>query len=338
MRHGLTFASWRSSVGNDIEVAFTDRDINFHGGQDHDNRVRVERSIRDPETDDLSPSLWINRGGESFGAITGAEANEVIFDYLIGSRRDDEVEGSDDGVYLNGGRGHDSLAGGAGNDILQGGPGADWYDGTDRLDGGGGIDTARYTQAFEDHQVHIADDEVTITGQGSHDTLTDMEFAVFGDGTTLHLASGNAFHGEPLERPEPDTVLEGDGLLPGVVDEDTELLVTGNTTSSWSTGYVAELFVQNLSDEEIVDPRVRFDLPAEIDTLWNGRVETTDGGYRVRDDDPGTLEPGEAWRFAFKAYGDDQSLPDTLQAEANGNSLQVQLLGIGDSPVVEVAG
>ncbi|TDR56249.1 cellulose binding domain-containing protein [Halomonas ventosae] len=338
MRHGLTFASWRSSVGNDIEVAFTDRDINFHGGQDHDNRVRVEQSIRDPETDDLSPSLWINQGGESFGAITDAEANEVIFDYLIGSRRSDKIEGSDDGVYLNGGSGHDSLTGGAGNDILQGGPGNDWYDGTDLLDGGAGVDTARYADDYDDHQVLKGEEESVILGQGSQDTLVDMEFAVFGDGTTLHLASGNAFHGEPLERPEPDAVLEGDGLLPGVVDEGTELLVTGNTTSSWSSGYVAELFVQNLSDEEIVDPRVRFDLPAEIDTLWNGRVESSDDGYSVRDDDPGTLEPGEAWRFAFKAYGDDPSLPDTLQAEANGNGLQVQLLGIGESPVEEVVG
>lgn len=338
MRHSLVFASWRSSVGNEVQVVSTDRDINFHGGRDHDNSVRVLSSIRDPETDGLSPSLYINEEGESFGAPTDPEANEVVFDYLIGSRRDDDVQGSDDGVYLNGGPGHDRLSGGTGNDVLQGGPGDDWYDGTDVLDGGGGIDTARYTQAYDAHQVQLDDEEVTITGQGSHDTLIDMAFAVFGDGVTLHLASGNAFRGEPLERPSPEAILESDGLLPGVVDEDTELLVTGNTTSRWSSGYVAELFVQNLSDEEIVDPQVRFDLPAEIDTLWNGHVETTEDGYLVRDDNPGSLEPGEAWRFAIKAYGDDQSLPDTLQAESEGASLQVQVLGIGDSPIEEVAG
>lgn len=338
MRHGLTFASWRSSVGNDIEVAFTDRDINFHGGQDHDNRVRVEQSIRDPEADDLSPSLWLNQGGESFGAITDSEANEVLFDYLVGSRRSDEVEGSDAGVYLNGGLGHDSLSGGAGNDILQGGPGDDWFDGTDHLDGGTGIDTARYTGDYGDHEVLMGEEETLILGRGSQDTLVDMEFATFGDGTTLHLASGNAFHGEPLERPEPEAVLQGQRQLPGIIEDDTDLLVTGNITSSWSSGYVAELFVQNLSTEEVVDPRVRFDLPADIDTLWNGNVEDTDGGYLVGDDTPATLEPGEAWRFAFKAYGDDQSLPDTLKAEAEGNRLQVQVLGLGDDQIEEVVG
>lgn len=448
MRHSVVFASWRSSVGNEVQVATTDRDVNFHGGRDHDNSVRVLSSIRDPETDAMSPSLYVNEGGESFGAPTDPEANTVIFDYLIGSRRDDTIQGSDDGVYLNGGLGHDTLSGGSGDDLLQGGPGADWNDGTDILDGGQGVDTARYTGAFADHEIEFSEHGVIITGQGSQDTLTDMEFAVFGDGITLHLASGNAFHGSPLAMPsaeeilssggddpalsitshitsswssghvaeviienlsdsaisnpeigfdlaaEIDTLWNGDmtrdgdrywvrddsdsvlapgdswrfsykaygeesppsdlaaraedgqpleilgesGPTPNLLDDDAELLVTGNITSQWSSGYVAEVFVENVSDDEIIDPELAFDLPAEIDTLWNGDVIGGDEGYLVRDDSDLTLEPGEAWRFAFKAYGDDQSLPDTLQAEANGNRLQVQLLGIGDSPVEEVVG
>lgn len=65
MRHSVLFASWRSSVGNDIHVDHTDRDINFHGGQDHDNIVEVEQSIRNPGFDKMSPTLWINQGGKA---------------------------------------------------------------------------------------------------------------------------------------------------------------------------------------------------------------------------------------------------------------------------------
>ncbi|MBB3229316.1 cellulose binding domain-containing protein [Halomonas stenophila] len=338
MRHGLVFASWRSSVGNDVEVASTTRDINFHGGRDHDNSVRVLRSERDPEADELSPTLYVNEDGESFGAPTDAEANRVSFDYVLGSRREDEIQGSDDGVYLDGGLGHDVLLGGAGDDILQGGPGADWYDGTDRLDGGQGVDTARYTGDFSAHEIAFTEDGPVVTGQGSEDTLVDMEFAVFGDGTTLHLASGNAFAGTALETPDAEAILAGDGETPALLDDDAELLVTGNVTSDWSDGYVAEVFVENVSDDDIVDPELGFDLPAEIDTLWNGDLAGGTDGYRVQDDNANTLVPGEAWRFAFEASGDDGTLPEEMTAsDSQGQSLDVQVLGLGNTAIEEVA-
>lgn len=338
MRHGLLFASWRSSAGNEVEIASTDRDVNFHGGRDHDNSVHVRQSIRDPEADALSPALYVNEDGESFGAPTDPDANEVVFDYLIGTRRSDEVQGSDDGVYLNGGLGHDHLRGGSGNDLLQGGPGDDWYDGDDRLDGGEGVDTARYTGGIDDHEIAMSDDGVIITGKGSEDTLTDMEFAVFGDGITLHTASGNLFRGEAIDAPEPGEILDGDGIRPAILEDDAELLVTGNVTSQWSSGYVAEVFVENVSDDDIVDPQVGFDLPADLDTLWNGVVGAADGGYRVQDNNANTLSPGDAWRFSFKAYGDDE-LPAEMSAETgSGQSLEVQVLGLGNNSVEEVAG
>ncbi|MBB3229315.1 cellulose binding domain-containing protein [Halomonas stenophila] len=316
MRHSLVFASWRSSVGNEAEIAFTDRDVNFHGGRDHDNSVRVLRSERDPEADALSSALYVNEGGVSFGAPTDPEANEVVFDYLIGSRRDDEVQGSDDGVYLNGGLGHDVLLGGAGDDLLQSGPGDDWYDGTDRLEGGLGVDTARYTGDFADHEISESENGVIITGQGSQDTLTDMEFAVFGDGITLHLTSGNTFRASPLAMPSPEEILSGGG-------DDPALKVTSNVTSSWSSGYVAEVFVENVSDADIINPEVGFDLAADLDTLWNGDVTRDADRYWVRDDSDLTLAPGNSWRFAFKAYGDDSAPANLAARDENGQPLEI---------------
>lgn len=448
MRHSLVFASWRSSMGNEVQVVATDRDINFHGGRDHDNSVRVLSSIRDPEADALSSALYVNEQGESFGAPTDPGANEVLFDYLIGSRRDDDVQGSDDGVYLHGGLGHDILSGGRGDDVLQGGPGDAWHDGTDTLDGGLGVDTARYAGDYADHEIQFAEHGVIVTGQGSQDTLTDMEFAVFGDGITLHLASGNAFQGAPLAMPRPEEILsgggedqalkitsqvtsswssghvaevfvenvsasdivspelgftldaeidtlwngevsreadrywvrdDGDGVLapgeswrfsykaygeealpgqlaaraedgqpleilgkggatPALLDDDAALLVSGNVTSQWSSGYVAEVFVENVAEEEIVDPELGFDLPAEIDTLWNGDLVEGPEGYRVRDDGELTLAPGEAWRFSFKAYGEDTLPAEMTAMDAEGQALEVQVLGLGNASVEEVAG
>ena len=337
MRHGLVFASWRSSVGNEVEVASTNRDVNFHGGRDHDNGVSVLRSVRNPDADTMSAALDINEGGESFGGPTDPEANRVTFDYLLGSRREDEVQGSDDGVYLNGGLGHDVLLGGAGDDILQGGPGDDWYDGTDLLHGGRGIDTARYTGDYDAHGIDFTRDSVEVTGRGSEDTLIDMEFAVFGDGTTLHLASGNAFEGTPLDMPAADEILDGDGELPTLLDDDAELLVTGNITSRWSAGYVAEVFVENVSDDDIIDPEVGFDLPASMLKLWNGEVSESSEGFRVQDNNAAALEPGEAWRFAFEADG-DEALPAEMTAQdGDGRHLDVQVLGLGNTDIEEVA-
>lgn len=326
MRHGLLFASWRSSVDNDVEVAHTDRDVNFHGGRDHGNQVRVERSLRDPEADGLSPTLWVNEGGHTFGAPTDPEANQVRFDYVIGSRRDDVIHGSDDGVYLSGGRGHDTLVGGAGNDILQGGPGNDWYGGHNTLHGGKGTDSALFTQNFERYDIRFEGDTVEVRDDmNSVDTLSDIQYAVFGDGTTLHVASRNLFDAEPISTPSEEDVLSSDGLLPPLIDDTADLVVTGNITSEWDDGHVAEIFVENVTSETLAVPELRVELSDELDTLWNGEHSREGDAYHIGDSRD--LAPGEAWRFAYRAYGHDKRLPESVEAD----DLELQLLGM-DAP------
>ncbi|TDX26052.1 cellulose binding domain-containing protein [Modicisalibacter xianhensis] len=191
MRHSILFASWRSSVGNEVHVLSTDRDVNFHGGQDHDNTVHVEQSIRDPNADGMSTTLWYNNGGESFGAITEAGANTIIFDYVIGSRRDDILQGSDDGVYLDGALGHDTLSGGKGDDILRGGLGRD------TLMGGEGFDTAILEQDYTAYKIRFNDDgSVYLDGSSDDNTLIDIEQAIFADGTRLDIATRQTSQGD----------------------------------------------------------------------------------------------------------------------------------------------
>ncbi|GHB07721.1 cellulose binding domain-containing protein [Modicisalibacter luteus] len=191
MRHSLLFASWRSSVGNEAHVISTDRDINFHGGQDHGNTVHVEQSIRDANADGMSTTLWYNNGGASFGAITEAGANTVTFDYVVGSKRNDILQGTDNGVYLDGALGHDTLYGGKGDDILRGGLG------NDVLHGGEGIDVAIFEQDYSAYKIRFNDDgSIYLDGSSDDDTLIDIEQAIFADGTRLDTATRQTSQGD----------------------------------------------------------------------------------------------------------------------------------------------
>ena len=138
MRHSVVFASWTSAAGNFVHVAQTDRDINFHGGQDHGNVVVVDRSLRDANSDIISPTLFVNTAGTHYGSVTDATANKVTFGTVEGTRLADVVTGYDSGSRLDGKGGNDSLTGGAGNDMLIGGSG------NDTLKGMAGVDIAKY--------------------------------------------------------------------------------------------------------------------------------------------------------------------------------------------------
>ncbi|SHF01373.1 Hemolysin-type calcium-binding repeat-containing protein [Modicisalibacter ilicicola DSM 19980] len=340
MRHGLLFASWRSSVDNDIHVASTDRDINFHGGRDHGNTVHVEKSIRDGDADKLSPALWVNSGGESFGAITDADANEVTFDYLIGTRRDDVIEGTDDGVYLNGGLGNDTLTGGKGDDILQGGPGNSWIDGNDILDGGDGDDIVRYTEDYDTFDISFKNGKIYVTDdKRQKDTLDNIEEIVFGDGTVLDTDSKDIRDGSALDRPSPSDILGEGSSASEEADPDAGVAVASSKISGWSTGYVAQVVIKNTSDSDIVDPEIQFDLPDDIDRVWNARIIEDDDGYRLTDNNSNTLEAGETWRFSYKAYGDDKALPSDFSVrDADGSALDTQLIGTSAQAVDSLMG
>ncbi|NJL71357.1 MAG: hypothetical protein HC888_06955, partial [Candidatus Competibacteraceae bacterium] len=97
---------------------------------------------------------------------------------------DEDVDGTGNELdnRLVGNRGNNVLLGLAGNDVLEGGAG------TDDLDGGDGTDTAVFTGNLADYAigflasggVTIAD---TVSGRDGLDTLTDIEFLQFADGT-----------------------------------------------------------------------------------------------------------------------------------------------------------
>ncbi|WP_111412343.1 cellulose binding domain-containing protein [Billgrantia lactosivorans] len=358
MRHSVLFASWRSSVGNDIHVKATDRDINFHGGQDHGNTVHVERSIRDAEADGLSPVVWYNSGGETFGAITEAGANQIVFDYAIGTRRDDLILGTDNGVYLDGALGHDTLIGGSGDDVLRGGLG------NDLLHGGAGFDVAHMEQGYSAYEIHFNDDgSALLSSAGEDDLLIDVERVLFTDGAVLDIVSRSVSLGEAPSVPTPEEILadpapgtgtdtplpeeeaatgapeestpEPDSPLPeaGEPALDASGFDLGLTVASrWSGGYVLRVEVANHTAIDVASPEIAFTLPAEITTFYGATLLEQNGdAYRVAYDGSDTLKAGGVMRFSFKAYAPVSELPTSLALNGTELTLDPTALVAGEA-------
>lgn len=76
------------------------------------------------------------------------------------------INGTNASEQLNGGIGFDLIAGGAGTNVLN---------------GGGGLNAALYTGVAASYDLDNDDGIITITGADNHDTLVNIQFAIFAD-------------------------------------------------------------------------------------------------------------------------------------------------------------
>lgn len=237
MRHSLVFGSHYSSAGNTVEIESTDRDVNFHGGLDHHNTVLVHSSIRTADVDGMSPTLWINTGGQSFGVPTDMADNVVGFEYVVGSKRADLILGTAGGDHLDGWGGSDSVLGLGGDDTLVGGTGDSWGD--DTLIGGSGYDTAILSGVPTDYTIVLG---ATANQAWFDDHLLDgIEAVQFqGDGSVMLLAADIAgYVADTLQPSPPANVLVGTGGadLYRVTDGSIEIVEAAgggwDTVESW---------------------------------------------------------------------------------------------------------
>ena len=199
-RHGVLFASYTSATGNAVQVAYTNRDINFHGGLDHGNTVVVDMSSRTVEEQRYMGAASFVNPGTNYGAPTDPNANSITFRHVVGTVRADTVTAHRDGGYLSTLGGDDTLVGGAGNDILDAGTGNDVIfasRGNDVVIGGPGTDT--FVFAFDRDQAIVQTmgaNKFFITTSLGTVSLTDVEALKFSNGTVaLALASTPTLHG-----------------------------------------------------------------------------------------------------------------------------------------------
>lgn len=187
-RHAVLFASWTSEANNTITVAETNRDINFHGGPDHDNVVHVLNSLRtDTEAGYMSPTLFVNSSGTSYGSATDPAANTVTFHNVTGTNKAELLVADDTGAEFHARAGADTLVGGKGNDLLYADKGNDLIyasAGNDTVDGGMGNDTLYYTLAKSEYVLgRDAAGNLLVVKPDGYDTLSGIETLSFSDGT-----------------------------------------------------------------------------------------------------------------------------------------------------------
>lgn len=307
MRHSVVFASWTSAVGNVVHVSQTDRDINFHGGRDHDNVVTVDRSVRDANSDIISPTVFVNTEGSHYGSVTDAGANQISFGWVEGTRMNDAVNGYDSGCMLDGKGGHDTLTGGAGNDLLIGGLG------NDVLKGGRGVDIALYTGNFADFRItaggagafQVRDG----AGKQGTDQLSEVEWLLFDDGA-LRLADmalrpvseGLAVFAavgpvEPVEPVEPVTPVAP--VTPVV----PEVMLRGTSGKDVFEVTVAGTTVSGLENFDTVRSTVSFTLAEDVERLDLIGTAAIDGTGSSKSDH---LHGNEAANVLRGLAGNDQ--------------------------------
>ncbi len=274
MRHSVVFSSWQSSVGNFVHVSTTDRDINFHGSPDHENVVMVDESIRDANSDIISPTLFINTQGTSYGSVTDADANVIEFGHVVGTRLSDDVTGYDNGAWLEGAGGDDTLTGGAGNDLLKGGAGKDV------LVGGGGEDIAEYDgkrSAFLITDKGYGSFDVKDTaGTQSIDTVSETEWLLFDDGA-LRLSDMKFTSTSAV-----DSVFAGPGTYnPAGTITPAPIIMVGTSGKDVFDVSVAGTIIQGLGEWDVVRSTVSFTMADDVerlDLLGTSAIDGTGGG------------------------------------------------------------
>jgi Ca2+-binding RTX toxin-like protein len=187
-RHAVLFASWTSEANNLITVEATNRDINFHGGPDHGNVVTVLNSLRtETEAGYMSPTLFVNATGTTYGTATDLSQNTVTFRNVTGTNKAEVLVADSSGAQIYARAGADTLVGGKGNDLLFADRGNDLIHasaGIDRIDGGMGTDTLYYALARSEYVLgRDAAGNLLVVKPDGCDTLSGIETLSFADGT-----------------------------------------------------------------------------------------------------------------------------------------------------------
>lgn len=225
--------------GDDVIYAGRDNDTVYGGeGQDTLWGGKGNDFVYGQGGDDLiyggNGNDWLDGGdgndtiyGQSGNdTITGNEGNDLIFgsvghDQLYGHFGDDVLHGEDGNDALYGGRGNDMLFGGTGQDTLVGASGSDTLDGqdgddlllggdgfdfifsgqgSDTINGGRHADTVIYDDiTYADAVITTSNATLTLTHMTGTDTLVNVEFLQFADGTYDIAAE--------VFSPDPDTLL-----------------------------------------------------------------------------------------------------------------------------------
>ena len=299
-RHAVLFASYTSAANNTIEVDFTNRDINFHGGLDHGNTVIVHHSIRTTAEQSYMASVSFFNSGTSYGAPTDANANVIKFENVVATVRADMVVAVDTGAHISTLSGNDSVQGGAGNDWVDMGTGSDLVlasAGEDTINGGQGVD--RLVFGLHSSQVLVT----TIGGQ-----------------SVVLSALGHTFI----------SGIEEFQFIDGVKSATSQQLtvVSAPAAAARSTPASVDVFSDSMADASVHD--VRMTGRADLDFIGNAN------GNRIIGNAGSNIIFGEAGNDRLHGYGGNDILNGGAGSDVLGGGLGSDTLngGTGNNTLV----
>ncbi|MGB4107311.1 MAG: calcium-binding protein [Alphaproteobacteria bacterium] len=180
VRHAFVFSSWHTEVGNKVHIVSTNRDINFHGGPDYNNTVTVDSDVYR-----LGDTVWrIVSPGGSMHPYTDITKNTVLFGVASAGSKDDVIHGWNNGAWLDGNDGKDTLHGGSGADVLIGGLKNDTLIGGGSRDKfvfevNGGLDT------IKDFKTGSGGDYIVLNGFSGATSFSNVTISAVSGGVNL---------------------------------------------------------------------------------------------------------------------------------------------------------
>ena len=309
-RHSAIFSTEHAEFYNKIDITYTNRDVNFHGGPDYHNIVNVNEMNMDSNT------IWSaeeyfrpagNHGQPSQSREAYEARNTVTFKTLQGGGQIDNVRADASGGVLKGGYGNDYLYGAGGVDRLMGEAdndriyaesGDDYLDGgigNDTLDGGVGNDTMVGGAGDDLLIVDAVGDIVTeALNEGVDSVHSYVTFSLSGRNIeNLNLLGGNAINGTGNSAANvitgntannlliggagADTIYGGDGddTIDGGSDSDALYGRAGNDLYVLGTAYGDNIFENAGEGTDTVQSQVSHTLTANVENL----VFTGTGSY-----------------------------------------------------------
>ncbi|SFK78272.1 calcium-binding protein [Methylorubrum salsuginis] len=173
VRHGVITSAASAEHYNTIEVTYTNRDVNFHGGPDSRNTILVKEMVLEYGPSGEQQWRAVSPGSPPEHPKSTIDANDVRFVRMTGGDRPDTVYGADGNAYLNGMDGNDILYGGRGNDTIIGGFASDLLsggDGNDTIQGDSGVDTV--LGGLGNDQISGGTENDILSGEGGNDRIT----------------------------------------------------------------------------------------------------------------------------------------------------------------------
>ncbi|NVO28666.1 hypothetical protein HJ526_14640 [Donghicola sp. C2-DW-16] len=294
-RHAVLFASYTTASNNYVQVTYTNRDINFHGGRDQYNTVVVDEMVRD-ETEQgyLGWATFFNEG-ESYGAPTDPTTNSITFGTLVASSKGDEAYARDTGAQMWMVGGNDTAHGGAGDDYINGGTGNDVIygsDGQDTINGDSSTDTLILEGSLADYAISANGTDLYLTHAGGRTLVRNVEEFVFTDAT---LDDDDLFDMATVEA-NPDTAAEptlpyldststGDDTVSTGTDTtapDTLPTFTWRQGTVWNGGFTTYIDIENTSGTVMEDFRIVITDPTfTVSNIWGATYSVQADGSLV---------------------------------------------------------